>query len=138
MMAGEGSGDGRMTAAEVDIDGLQARMADGFAAVKEQIGDMRGEMRATFSAVTSQNALAQQQIAELFQRTTGLQQTVAAHGEQLKVHDKALAGQAEERASKRAAAYSRRWQWVGWVVAGIASAADLIRALPHLWGAGAP
>lgn len=131
--------DGRLTAAEVDIDHLQQSMSDGFASIHQRIGELSGTLTASHAAIL-QRLDAQMVVgADLTRRMGAAEATLTAHGVRLDSLDATRAAQASEGAGRRVATYGRRWQWVAWIIAMVASGADLVRALPHLWsGGGAP
>lgn len=131
--------DGRLRAAETDIDHLQQAMAEGFSSLHQRIGELSGTLTASHAAIL-QRLDAQMVVgADLTRRMGAAEATLSAHGVRLDSLDAARTAQAAEGAGRRVAAYGRRWQWVGWVIAVVASGADLVRALPHLWsGGGAP
>ena len=131
--------DGRLRAAETDIDHLQQAMAEGFSSLHQRIGELSGTLTASHAAIL-QRLDAQMVVgADLTRRMGAAEATLTAHGVRLDSLDATRAAQASEGAGRRVATYGRRWQWVAWIIAMVASGADLVRALPHLWsGGGAP
>lgn len=132
--------DGRLSAAETDIDRLQQSMTDGFASLRQRIGELSGTLTASHSAILQRLDAHMVAGADLTRRMGAAESTLAAHGVRLESLGAAQAAAAQEGAGKRTVAYSRRWQWVGWILAGLSGMADVIRAFPHLWatGRGAP
>ncbi len=68
--------DGRMDDAATDIDALQKQVAEGFSAVREAIGELRGEMRAAHKAMSE--GIASERTAREADRTDLLARVNAA------------------------------------------------------------
>ena len=128
--------DGRLSAAESDIDHLQQSVSDGFQSLHQRIGELSGTLTASHAAILQRLDAQMITSADLTRRIGVAETTLAAHAVRISSIERGTTAAAQERANKRAAAYGRRWQWVGWVIAVIASAADAVRAFPHLLGGG--
>ena len=128
--------DGRILAAEADIDNLQQSVSDGFQSLHQRIGELSGTLTASHAAILQRLDAQMITSADLTRRIGVAETTLAAHDVRLGLVEGNAAQASQERVAKRAAAYGRRWQWVGWVIAIVASGADAVRAFPHLLGGG--
>lgn len=128
--------DGRLAAAETDIDHLQQSMTDGFTSLHQRIGELSGTLTSSHAAILQRLDAQMVAGADLTRRMGAAESTLAAHGVRLDSLDASRAASAAEGAGKRTAAYGRRWQWIAWVIAALATLADLVRAIPHLFSPG--
>lgn len=130
--------DGRLIAAEADIDHLQQSVSEGFSGLHQRIGELGGTLTASHAAILQRLDAQMIASADLTRRMGSAETVLAAHDLRIGAIEGGATAAAQERAAKRAASYGRRWQWVAWVIAALATGADLIRAVPHLWGGRAP
>lgn len=107
--------DGRMQAAEADIDAIQ----EAIGGIREDVGEMRRgqeDLGRRFGRVEEAVATSTAQYG----------QSLAAHEERLRTLEREQKAARDERAQQAAASRAVRWQWIGWFITGAIGLGEII------------